>query len=335
MAAAALIRVWSQFGGAGEQLDLRPVGTALACPMCRFHQGASRCFVGRDGCQRQMPRVALDVVVWVEYLGEDGVRLPASFRVGTAVARGSDEGVPEGDELAVHGEQGSGFRVIERLEVNTKLSRGSLQQLPVSPLIRRQDQQQRSGLRRQACELIDESRLDEARYRERSRLNTPTIELIHSVGLGELVQDERISSRFDRDPRRNRAFQAVGVQLVQQEPSVVSRQPAHPQFVEAAKCIDPTEVPDGEDHCDAIGEEPSGHECQRIECLEVEPMRVVDDAQYWRLRCRIGEECQGGQPDVEAVRPRAVDQTERRVQRRPLRGGKRVGLRQQRVEESL
>ncbi|WTH27340.1 hypothetical protein OG977_38555 [Kitasatospora purpeofusca] len=94
-------------------------------------------------------------------------------------------------------------------------------------------------------------------------------------------------------------------------------------------------VADREEQGDAVGLEAARDDREDGQGLLVEPLRVVAHAQQRPVGGAVREQGQGREPDQQAVRTVARDQSERRAQRVPLRRGEPVEVVQEGQEEAV
>ena len=83
-------------------------------------------------------------------------------------------------------------------------------------------------------------------------------------------------------------------------------------------------LPDSEQHSDAVGQQPAGHEAEDAGGILVQPLRVVDHAQHRSHLGHVRKQRQHSQTDQERIGRRAGHQPEGYAQRPPLRPGQPV-----------
>ena len=94
-------------------------------------------------------------------------------------------------------------------------------------------------------------------------------------------------------------------------------------------------VADGEQRHNSFRAQPSDCEADRVDRARVEPLGIVDEAQYRPLLGRLGKQCQGSQPDQHSVRGSFRLHPERRSQRSCLRRREPVCRAHQRVKQLM
>jgi hypothetical protein len=191
-------------------------------------------------------------------------------------------------------------------------------------------------------------RLDRCREEELpglggKRLDPSEEPLFHAAGQRHRVRESEAEGQLGRCPpagqlqQRQRVAARLGDELVehcrveraverrpQQRTGIRVVQAGDDQFRELAERLVGPDRPGREHQCDRLGQQPPGHEGERVRGGLVEPLGVIDEADQGLLLGDVGQQAQDGQTDQEAVRRVAVLQAERGAQRVPLRAGQTV-----------
>jgi hypothetical protein len=141
--------------------------------------------------------------------------------------------------------------------------------------------------------------------------------------LGQLVRQfedrERIAARLRHQAIADPLVQPAGHHRREQRVRVLVREPPEHKLGQADQLALVSRVADREHKRHRLGQQPSRHEAQHLPRGNVEPLRVVDEAQQRPLGGHLGQEAKRGQADQETVRSRARGQAQRDTQGRPLR----------------
>lgn len=134
---------------------------------------------------------------------------------------------------------------------------------------------------------------------------------------GQLEQGQRIAAGLRRDPVHDFLVQRHVQSGVQQGTSVARAEPGQHYLRQPAQ----TTTGSGEHEAEGLRTDAVRHKCQRLSRTRIEPLGIVDHTDQRLAGCRLGQQAQYGQAQLEAVGRRSRPQPECRSQGVVLRSG--------------
>ena len=135
----------------------------------------------------------------------------------------------------------------------------------------------------------------------------------------QLQDRQRVATRLCHEPVADPLVEPAGDDGRKQGPRVLIREPAERQLRQAHQLTLVGLIADGEHERHRLGQQPPRDESEDLLRGDVEPLRVIDEAQQRPLRRDLGQQAERGQADQEAVGSRTRRQAQRHTQGRLLR----------------
>ena len=193
------------------------------------------------------------------------------------------------------------------------------QQRHVADRLRRRQQEQAPGPRRERRQLAYEALLDAAGQRHLHGQPESARDRDRLPPARQLEQRERVAAGLAEDPVPHPRVERTGDRRVQQPAGVGGDQALDHELRQSFELVLVAGLAQREHQSHPLGQEASRHERERLHGHPIEPLRVVDDADERLLLGGVGQQAQDGQADQEAIRRGTGAHAERRVQRVALR----------------
>jgi hypothetical protein len=192
------------------------------------------------------------------------------------------------------------------------------QQRGVAHRLGRRHQQQRLGRRRQRPQTAREALLDAAGQGLGVGTPEPARQLGRAQPPGQLQQRQRVAPGLGDDAIAHPLVESPRGHRVEQGPGVTVVQSPHHQLGETGQLVLVAGPAHHEHQGQRLGQQPAGHEAERLRRRPIEPLGVVDQAHERLVAGRLRQQAQQRQPDEEAVGRLAGPQAQRRADGRGL-----------------
>jgi hypothetical protein len=305
---------------------LRPPGRAL--------QLAGHRLVGAFGRVGAVPRPAIGVQLRVGRLRERSVDLAPLRRRRGPVGGRSHERMAEAHPCADLDQArrlGRGCRV----GADAEQLGGTPQQRDVADRLRRRQEHQTPGLRRQRLQPSHEALLDAAGQGQLAGQPEPAGHRDRLQPARQLEQRERVAAGLTQDPFQHPLVERSGDRRVQQQAGVLGGETAERELRQPVEHVRVGGLAQREDQAEPLRQQPARDEGQRLRRHAVEPLGVIDDADERPLLRDVGKQAEHCEADHEAIRRRTRYEPERRAQRVPLRAGESLETVEQRRAQRM
>ena len=275
------------------------------------------------------------VGVAVQGAGQGPVGRAALCAGGRAVDRRAHQRVVQGEHIAVDAQQAGLLDRVEGIVTGVEAAGGVPDHGQPGGVIGGRHQQESLRGLGQPPVPVQERPFDTAGERQLLRQRGPAGQLVGGQRLGQLAERQRIAPGGGDEPIAHRRVNVLRRVPAEQLTGRLAAQPAKGQArqlagVEAGRDA----VARGEQQRDPFGSQPAGDEQQRGGRGLVEPVGIVGDHENRVLLGGVGEQAEGSEEGEEAV-ALALDLTEGRLQRGPLRRRKPAHTLAQRPQQPL
>ena len=265
-----------------------------------------------------MPRAAIGVGLRIGLRGQRLMYLLPVERIRRPVHRRSHQGMPE----ACAGAELDQARILGRpggVAVDPEAPARAPDQRGVADRLGGGRQQQALRIARQRLHAPHEALLDAVPHRPRVQQPEPARQLRRRRPARQLQQRERVAVGLGDQPVAHPVIQPAGNAGRQQLPRVGVGERPDGQLRQVGQRALLLGRADGEDHRDPLRQQAPPDERQRLGGGLVEPLRVIEYADQRSVLGDLGQQAERRQRHEKALRRRAVLQTERDLQRVPLR----------------